>query len=178
MNYSDSNESFPVVDENGNEISVATRSVCHDGMSRLLHPVVHLHLFNGKGELFLQKRATTKDLLPGYWDTSAGGHVSHGESIEEALKREVEEELGLSDIKYEFKKKYIWESPTERELVYSFTGRSDDNPVINKDEIDDGRFWLVTEIEENFGKDVFTPNFIHEFKMLFITSPDTIIAQK
>ena len=88
MNYSDSNELFPVVDEEGNEISSAPRRVCHDGKSKLLHPVVHLHLFNEKGELFLQKRAITKDLLPGYWDTSAGGHVSHGESIEEALKRD------------------------------------------------------------------------------------------
>ena len=176
MNYSDSDELFPVVDEEGNEISIATRSVCHDGKSRLLHPVVHLHLFNSKGELFLQKRAMTKDLLPGYWDTSAGGHVSHGESIEEALKREVEEELGLSDIKYEFKIKYIWESQTERELVYSFAGRSDNNPVINKDEIDDGRFWLFTEIEENLGKGVFTPNFVFEFRMLFITSLNTIFS--
>lgn len=178
MNYSDSNELFPVVDEEGNEISSAPRRVCHDGKSKLLHPVVHLHLFNEKGELFLQKRAITKDLLPGYWDTSAGGHVSHGESIEEALKREVEEELGLSDFKYEFKKKYIWESPTERELVYSFTGSSENNPVINKDEIDDGRFWLFTEIEENLGESVFTPNFLHEFRMLFITSPNIIFNQK
>jgi len=50
-------EIFPVVDEDGNEISTAPRTVCHDGKSMLLHPVVHLHLFNEKGELFLQKRS-------------------------------------------------------------------------------------------------------------------------
>jgi isopentenyldiphosphate isomerase len=80
-------EIFPVVDEEGNEISLAPRTVCHDGKSMLLHPVVHLHLFNEKGELFLQKRALTKDLLPGKWDTSVGGHISPGEKPEEALKR-------------------------------------------------------------------------------------------
>ena len=46
-------EVFPLVDEEGNVIGSATRGECHDG-SKLLHPVVHLHVFNGKGELYLQ----------------------------------------------------------------------------------------------------------------------------
>jgi isopentenyldiphosphate isomerase len=125
-----------------------------------------MHLFNSKGELFLQKRALTKDLLPGYWDTSVGGHVSPGESAEEALKRETVEELGLMVFSYKFIKKYIWESPRERELVYSFTGSSENTPVINKEEIDDGRFWALEEIQQNLGKNIFTPNFEYEFDLL------------
>ena len=156
-------EQFPVVDEHGNEIAVAQRSVCHDGKSMLLHPVVHLHLFNNKGELFLQKRAMTKDLLPGKWDTSVGGHISQGESAEAALKRETLEELGLTEYKFRLVSKYIWESPREREYVYSFTGTSDELPVINREEIDDGRYWSLQEISENLGKGIFTPNFEHEF---------------
>jgi isopentenyldiphosphate isomerase len=160
-------ELFPVVDEEGNEISTAPRSICHDGKSKLLHPVVHLHLLNSKGELYLQKRASTKDLLPGKWDTSIGGHVSPGESAEEALKREAYEELGLKNFEQHFVKKYIWESPRERELVYSFTGSSEEPPEINKDEIEESRFWTIHEINENIGKNIFTPNFEHEFNMLF-----------
>ena len=57
-------EMFPIVDENGNIISAATRGECHNG-SRLLHPVVHLHLFNSKGEIYLQKRPAWKDIQPG-----------------------------------------------------------------------------------------------------------------
>jgi isopentenyldiphosphate isomerase len=160
------NEWFPVVDEEGNEISRALRSVCHDGKSKLLHPVVHMHLFNDKGDLFLQKRAMTKDLLPGYWDTSVGGHISPGEKAEEALKRESQEELGLTDFTFHFVKRYIWESPRERELVYSFTGSSVDYPAINKDEIEAGKFWSLKEIEKYICGDIFTPNFEHEFKMI------------
>ena len=162
-------EIFPVVDKSGKEISVAPRSICHDGKSMLLHPVVHFHLFNENGDLFLQKRASTKDLLPGKWDTSVGGHVSPGEIIEKALCRETEEELGITRITYVFIKKYIWESTRERELVYSFRGTSEDQPVVNHDEIEEGRFWTFTEIRANLGKGIFTPNFEKEFELLLLT---------
>jgi len=177
MNYPDPNEWFPIVDEDGNETSKALRSVCHDGKSNLLHPVVHMHLFNNKGELFLQKRAMTKDLLPGYWDTSVGGHMSPGETPDEALKRETMEQIGIKEFTCNLVKKYIWESPQEKELVYSFMGTSENQPVINKDEIDDGRFWSMEEIRKNLDKNVFTPNFEHEIRMLFITSPNIIFSK-
>lgn len=166
MTMDSTEELFPVVDEDGNEISRAPRSVCHDGKSMLLHPVVHLHLFNSRGELFLQKRALSKDLLPGYWDTAVGGHVSPGEGIEEALRREALEELGLSCFEYKFNRKYIWKSPRERELVYSYTGWLENMPEVNQDEIEEGRFWPLEEIKKNLGKDLFTPNFEHEFQMV------------
>ena len=168
MNDFNSEEWFPVVDEAGNTISLALRSVCHDGKSKLLHPVVHLHLFNEKGELYLQKRAMTKDLLPGCWDTSVGGHIHPGESVESALRRETFEELGLSDFEFTFLKKYIWESPREKELVYSYKGTSGFFPVIDRNEIDEGRFWSQNKIKENLGRNIFTPNFEHEFLLVII----------
>jgi isopentenyldiphosphate isomerase len=158
-----SEEWFPVVDEEGNETGRARRDVCHDGRSFLLHPVVHLHLLNSEGMLFLQKRSSNKDIQPGKWDTSVGGHISPGESPEEAVLREASEELGISGIEPVFLGKYIWESAVERELVYSFLVVSDVFPVINKDEIEEGRYWSIREINEGFGKAIFTPNFEHEF---------------
>jgi isopentenyldiphosphate isomerase len=164
----DPEEWFPLVDEDGNFLGKALRSVCHDGKSLLLHPAVHLHLFNSKGMLFLQKRAITKDIQPGKWDTSVGGHAGPDETIEEALVREAEEELCIRDFKPEFLRKYVWESDRERELIYSFTTISDKLPRINMDEIEEGRFWSLEEIKTNLGKNIFTPNFENEFKNIII----------
>ena len=41
-------EIFPIVDESGKVTGSVTRGECHSG-SKLLHPVVHLHVFNSKG---------------------------------------------------------------------------------------------------------------------------------
>jgi isopentenyldiphosphate isomerase/intracellular septation protein A len=164
-------EWFPVVDEQGNVIGKAPRSVCHDGKSRLLHPVVHLHLFDSTGKIFLQKRSMNKDIQPGKWDTSVGGHIRPGEIIEDALSREINEEIGLRNVQSRFLGKYIWESEREKELTFSFISESSESPAINKNEIDEGKFWTVEEIRKNIGKEIFTPNFEHEFNLLIQKLP-------
>ena len=160
-----SEEYFPLVDIAGNVIGKSTRKECHSG-SFLLHPVVHLHVFNSKKELFLQKRAMNKDIQPGKWDTSVGGHVDYGETVNEALLREVREELGITDFVPVFMICYKFVSDREAELVNShytiFDGSITPDPV----EISEGRFWKIEEIISNFGKNTFTPNFEFEFRKL------------
>jgi isopentenyldiphosphate isomerase len=168
MTTSPPEEWFPIVDEDGNTIGKALRSVCHDGKSMLLHPVVHLHLFNRHGELYLQKRSMLKDIQPGKWDTSVGGHVNPGEDPGDAVIREASEELGLNDLSPRFLTRYVWQSSRERELVHSYTIISGLIPEVNKSEIEEGRFWTKEEITENLDRGVFTPNFEHEFRLLFL----------
>ena len=98
-------EWFPVVNNEGKVTGKAPRSLCHDGKSFLLHPVVHLHIFNRSGKLYLQKRSMKKDTQPGKWDTSVGGHIGMGESVAEALIRETREELGLNGFTPQFLRK-------------------------------------------------------------------------
>ena len=158
-------ELFPLVDEQGSTIGSAPRSECHSGC-KCLHPVVHLHVFNTKGEILLQKRAKNKDIQPDKWDTSVGGHVSYGESIEEALQREAKEELGISSFSPLFLRKYIFESDIEKELVYTFKTIYEGPFQIEEKEISEIRFWSFDEIQKQIGKDIFTPNFEGEFNFL------------
>lgn len=160
-------ELFPVVDEQGNVIGSIDRGHAHDG-SKILHPVVHLHVFNSKGELYLQKRPQWKDIQPGKWDTATGGHVDLGENVEQALKREVREELGITDFQPESLGHYIFEGPRERELVYVHRTVYDGIVSPSKEELDGGRFWSSEEIRKNIGKGVFTPNFESEYQKFFL----------
>ncbi|MDD6253120.1 MAG: NUDIX domain-containing protein [Candidatus Cryptobacteroides sp.] len=153
---------LPIIRENGIVYAQASRAYCHVG-SFLLHPVVHLHILNRNDELYLQKRSMKKDLLPGMWDTAVGGHVDYGEYIGEALHREAAEELKFYDFNPIYLGSYVFQSSTEREMVNVFAVVGNFNPHPDLEEVEEGRYWAMEEIEANIGKSVFTPNFEGEF---------------
>jgi isopentenyldiphosphate isomerase len=157
-----STEYFPLVNDNGEVIGKATRKECHSG-TFWLHPVVHLHVFNSNGELYLQKRALNKDIQPDKWDTSVGGHVDYGEEIIIALKREVREELGIFEFKPQFIKSYKFVSSQEAEYINCFYTVYDEQLIPDPIEISEGKFWKIEEIKKAIGKNIFTPNFEQEF---------------
>lgn len=169
MTSDNSNELFPIIDEEGRVIGSATRGECHDG-SRLLHPVVHLHIFDSQGRLYLQKRPEWKDIQPGKWDTAVGGHVDYGEDIIDALRREAAEEVGLTDFEPEFRTRYIFDSVREREMVNAYSTITDTTPKPS-DEVADGRFWTAEEISAAMGRGILTPNFEQEYTSLFGQKP-------
>ena len=111
-------ELLPIVTPDGATVGCAERSRCHGG-EKLLHPVVHLHVVRD-GRLLLQHRSKFKKIQPDKWDTAVGGHVSYGEDIEIALKRESAEEIGLTVFKPVKITSYIFESQVEKELVNTF----------------------------------------------------------
>ena len=103
-------EFLPIVNERGNIVGRAMYVELHQG-NKMLHPVAHLHVINGKGE--------TARL---YW-----WHVAFGDTPEKTLRRKVKETLGLSNAVPMLKRQYIRECKTERELVYVFTVVSDED---------------------------------------------------
>ena len=154
-------ELLPVVNERGTVVACATRGECHCG-TKLLHPVVHLHLFDSQGRIYLQHRPVWKDIQPDKWDTAVGGHIDYGEDVLTALGREVSEELGITDCEPRFLNSYLFESEREKELVYVYSAVYDGD-VMPSDELDGGRFWTMDEVIAAMGKGVLTPNFEQEF---------------
>lgn len=169
-------EIFPLVDTDGNVIGQASRSKCHDG-TKLLHPVVHLHIFNSQGELYMQKRSLKKDVQPGRWDSSVAGHIDLGETPEIAVVREAGEELNIFDFTPRFITKYIIETDLEKELSYCYYTVYDGNFTLNRDELSDGRFWQIEEIQSNLGKDIFTLNFELDFVSFLSKGLESLIRE-
>ena len=161
----DNEEWLPIVDDQGKIIGKAPRSVCHKG-EKLLHPVVHLHVLNGQKHLYLQKRPLSKLVQPGKWDTAVGGHISFGESLEIALKREAWEEIGLQNFTAKLVRTYRWDSDIESELVYVFVSYDYKTIHLHSEEVEEGQFWTPKQIENNLHKGIFTPNFEYEYELL------------
>lgn len=157
-----SSEMLPIIDESGTVLYQASRAFAHAG-SKPLHPVVHLHIINRNGEVYLQRRGRMKDILPLKWDTAVGGHISYGEYVIEALFREAGEELSLFDFNPCFISSYVFESSIERELVNVFAIVGDFKPRPNPDELEGGKFWSEEQLSAAMGKGVLAPNFESEY---------------
>jgi isopentenyl-diphosphate delta-isomerase type 1 len=155
---------FDIVDEYDQVIGQAPRSECH-GNPSLVHRVAHVLVFDGNGRLLLQKRSMHKDIQPGRWDTSVGGHLDPGESYLEAACREMNEELGIEGVPLTWLYFSKIRNEIESENVSTYLARYDGEVRFAPEEIDEVRFWSPEEIDIALGTGVFTPNFEEEWTL-------------
>ena len=166
-------ELFEIVNEKGETVGVASRSECH-GNPAMAHRAVHVFVRNKAGAIFLQKRAVTKDVQPGRWDTSVGGHIVPGETYEEAAAREMIEELGLRLVDLggpaalEPLHTYVWRSGSETEYIKTFQVQAEGPFTLSRQEISEGRFWSEPELRGAVGRGILTPNLEEELCRLGI----------
>jgi len=94
-------EYVDILDDKGNKTGQvkSCEEAHHFG---LIHRTVHVWILNSKNELLIQKRERNRKAYPLYWDISASGHISAGQTSLEAAQRETKEELGLDVSKSEF----------------------------------------------------------------------------
>ena len=151
-----------VVDEEDKVIYQITRKEAIN--KKLAYRAIHIFLFNSKGELFLQKRASTKKRYPDYYDSSVSGHLNANESYEEAAYRELKGELGILNVSLDkqFKIKCIYEGFPK--MITLFILKYDGEIKINSKEISAGRFYSVEEIKNMIRTNKFTPSFIQLFE--------------
>jgi isopentenyldiphosphate isomerase len=155
-------EIIEVVDREGRVMGAAPRDCVHRD-NRLLHRVVHVLVFDADNRLLLQKRSQHKKIAPGRWDTSVGGHVDCGETIETAMMREMEEELGIRPDAPRYAYQYIHTNNVESELVFTYICQINGLIRFNPEEIDAVKFWTTAEIEAAMGHGALSDNFADEF---------------
>jgi len=139
-----------LVDEADREVGSLSKALCHDGQG-VLHRAFSLLIFNDRGELLLQQRAPSKRLWPLYWSNSCCSHPRYGETMEEAIKRRLHEELGISCrlhflFKFQYQAQFGVEG-AENELCSVFIARCADEISINRNEILGWR-WIAPEALE------------------------------
>ena len=146
-------------------IGRATRGECH-AHPALVHAVARVHVRDAQGRLLLQLRSASKDIQPGKWDTSVGGHLLPGEAAEAAARREMHEELGVDPNELVFLHRFLMRTPVETEWVTSYATVHPGPFAPDPGEIDALRFWTVAEVRAALGTGVLTPAFEDEFARL------------
>lgn len=135
-----------LVDENDTEIGQMEKLEAHH--RGVLHRAFSIFIFNNNNELLLQRRAFGKYHSEGLWANTCCSHPMPNESILDAAHRRLNEEMGLSTaLKSVFS--FIYNEPLgngliEYELDHVLIGYSEENPVINPDEVLDFK-WLSIE---------------------------------
>ena len=159
---SDERDPLILVDADDNEIGSLDKAACHDG-DGILHRAFSLFVLDGEGRVLLQQRASGKRLWPGFWSNSCCSHPRRGETMEEAIHRRLEQELGLHCtlrrlFRFQYQARY-GAAGSEHELCSVYAGRADGEPRINESEISAWR-WITpaaldAELEADAG--AFTP---------------------
>ena len=158
------NELLSVVDESDQVIDTRTRGEIH--ATGLRHRAVHILVFNHQQQLFMQKRTMTKDINPGFWDTSAAGHVDAGEDYDICAIREIEEELGVTaSAPLEFLFKLPAAQNTGMEFVRVYKVIHDGPFVLQPEEIETGDWFTQSEISGRVSEN--DPQLTETFKALW-----------
>lgn len=159
---SSEDEPLILVDSQDRPVGQLAKSACHDG-GGVLHRAFSLFIFDPAGRLLLQRRARGKRLWPGYWSNSCCSHPRVGEDMALAVRRRLNEELGL-EVALEYLYKFEYQAPfedlgTEHELCWVYVGQTDAEPVINTTEIMEWRWIGAAELDRQLSErpEAYTP---------------------
>ena|SRR5436190_4252503 len=132
-------EEVILVDEQDHETGTMEKMEAH--RKGLLHRAFSVFIFNSRGEMLLQRRSMAKYHSGGLWTNACCSHPRPGEGTGEAAQRRLMEEMGLNT-DLEFRTSFVYRAQftnglTEHEFDHVYTGKSDLDPVVNPDEVDE-----------------------------------------
>jgi isopentenyl-diphosphate delta-isomerase len=144
-------EKVVLVDENDNVLGSMEKIEAHE--KALLHRAFSVFVINSKNQVMLQRRALSKYHSPGLWTNTCCSHPRVGESYFEGANRRLMEEMGMKcELKDEFNFIYKAEFDnglTEHELDHVFVGYSEEEPILNKDEVDSWKWMDLDELKRD-----------------------------
>jgi isopentenyl-diphosphate delta-isomerase len=118
-----------------------------------LHRALSVLIVNSKKEILLQRRALEKYHSPGLWTNTCCSHPYPGEDANEAAKRRLQEEMGMSsELEFLFKFQYKCDFENgliEHELDHVFIGQTDDTPHLNTDEAMAFKWMSIQYLEQD-----------------------------
>ncbi|SIQ78199.1 isopentenyl-diphosphate delta-isomerase [Chryseobacterium sp. RU37D] len=134
----------------------------------LLHRAFSVFLFNNKGEMLLQKRASGKYHSPLKWTNAVCSHPKNGETYLEGAKRRIKEELGIDvEITEKFNfiyKAYVGNGLWEHELDHVFVGNFENEFHLNKNEVAEVRYISIEDLDKEIAEN--PENFTEWFKII------------
>jgi isopentenyl-diphosphate delta-isomerase len=178
---SNSSEELILVDELDREIGCETKSECHAG-NGILHRAFSIFIFNSRNELLLQQRSAEKPLWPSYWSNTCCSHPRRGESMDLAVTRRLNQELGIEcplDFLYKFKYHAQYGAVgAEHEYCWVYYGRYDGPLDVNVSEVSDWRFVNISALDDELDahSERFTPWFKMEWAHLQRHFLDAIVS--
>jgi isopentenyldiphosphate isomerase len=102
-------------------------------------------LFNSAGELCVHRRTLSKAIYPGYWDVAAGGMVQADETYAQSAARELEEELGVADVRLTAHEHFFFDQPGNRLWCAVFSAVWNGPLRLQPEEVMEARFLPVEE---------------------------------
>ncbi len=148
-----------VVNEYNEVVGSAPRKGIHG--TNFLHRSAHIFLIDKQGRIWLEQRALTTDTFPGYYNSSAAGHISQGESYLLGAQREAIEELGIEGLKLVEKHRFAVSEETSNEFVAFFVAKSDVKPRVNEGATTSLHLYSIEQIDQMIASgEKFVPIFL------------------
>lgn len=140
-----------LVDTHDNEIGTMEKLEAHK--KGVLHRAFSVVLFDGSGNVLLQKRSQDKYHSKGLWTNTCCSHPLPGEAVADGARRRLREEMGI-DLQPTFSHSFIYKAEldnglTEHEFDHVFFGSFDGEPLINTTEVEDWKYVNVRWLKED-----------------------------
>ena len=149
-------EYLDLVDEN-NRLTGEKKTRNYVHQKGLWHREIEVWVCNDVKEILVQKRSSNKKLMPNKWTSACAGHIDAGESIIDSALRELNEELGITDLlaadlKFitTLKSSRVTDKIINNHFKYIYfhkTNKKLEELVLQKEEVEEVKYLSIKEVE-------------------------------